>query len=85
MNNTEKRILKRLFNFLKIKNDDDVIMDYDYNIQKRFEVAYGSFLAGNTNKELIQELKDYIKLALHESTINKTDGQLILKKLNNNK
>ena len=41
--------------------------------------------AGNTNKELIQELKDYIKLALHESTINKTDGQLILKKLNNNK
>ena len=85
LNNTEKRILKRLFNFLKIKNDDDVIMDYDYNIQKRFEVAYGSFLAGNTNKELIQELKDYIKLALHESTINKTDGQLILKKLNNNK
>jgi hypothetical protein len=83
LNNTEKRILKRLFYFLKIKNDD--VMDYDYNIQKRFEVAYGSFLAGNTNKELIQELKDYVKLALHESTINKTDGQLILKKLNNNK
>ena len=83
LNNTEKRILKRLFYFLKIKNDD--VMDYDYNIQKRFEVAYGSFLAGNTNKELIQELKDYVKLALHESTINKTDGQLILKELNNSK
>jgi hypothetical protein len=79
LNDTEKRILKRLFNFLKIEHDD--VIEYSNDLQNQFEVAYGSFLAGNNNKELIQELKDYVKLALHENTINKKDGQIILKKL----
>ena len=79
LNETEKRILKRLFNFLKIEHDD--VIEYSNDLQKQFEVAYGSFLAGNNNKELMQELKDYIKLALHENTINKKEGQNILKKL----
>ena len=80
LNDTEKRILKRLFKFLKIKNDD--VLEYSNDLTKQFEMAYGSFLAGNTNKELKQELKEYINLALHENTINKSDGKLILKKLN---
>ena len=79
LNDTEKRILKRLFNFLKIEHDD--VIEYSNDLQNQFEVAYGSFLAGNNNKELIKELKDYVKLALHENTIKKKDGQNILKKL----
>ena len=79
LNDTEKRILKRLFNFLKIEHDD--VIEYSNDVQNQFEVAYGSFLAGNNNKELIKELKDYVKLALHENTIKKKDGQNILKKL----
>ena len=80
LNETEKRILKRLFHFLKIQNED--VMDYTNDLTNQFQVAYGSFLAGNNNKELIQELKEYVKLAIHENTINKSDGQLILNKLN---
>ena len=57
-------------------------MDYTNDLTNQFQVAYGSFLAGNNNKELIQELKEYVKLAIHENTINKSDGQLILNKLN---
>ena len=81
LNNTEKRILKRLMKFLKI--NIAFIDTYDMNhIQNNFEIAYGSFLAGNTNKDLIEELKEYILLALHEGTINKKDGMKILTKLN---
>jgi hypothetical protein len=54
----------------------------DHSIQQKFEVAYGSFLAGNDNKELLKELSQYVKLALHENTISKKDGYEILKKLN---
>jgi hypothetical protein len=57
--------------------------DKNDSIQHNFEVAYGSFLAGNDNKELINELIQYVKLALHENTISKKDGYEILKKLNN--
>ena len=50
LNDTEKRILKRLLNFLKIEHDD--VIEYSNDLQNQFEVAYGSFLAGNNNKEL---------------------------------
>ena len=80
LNSTEKRILKRLFTFLNIQNNTlDAPND---SIQQKFEVAYASFLAGNDNKELIKELSQYVKLALHENTISKKDGYEILKKLN---
>jgi len=80
LNSTEKRILKRLFTFLNIENNTlDAPND---SIQQKFEVAYGSFLAGNDNKELLKELSQYVKLALHENTISKKDGYEILKKLN---
>jgi hypothetical protein len=82
LNTTEKRILKRLFKFLKIQNTS-LETNSNNSVQHNFEVAYGSFLAGNNNKELINELQQYIKLALHESTISKKDGYEILKKLNN--
>jgi hypothetical protein len=86
LNTTEKRILKRLFTFLNIQNN--TLNESSYNdkydsIQHNFEVAYGSFLAGNDNKELINELIQYVKLALHENNISKKDGYEILKKLNN--
>jgi hypothetical protein len=86
LNTTEKRILKRLFTFLNIQNNtlnESSYSDKNDSIQHNFEVAYGSFLAGNTNKELINELIQYVKLALHENTISKKDGYEILKKLNN--
>ena len=86
LNTTEKRILKRLFTFLNIQNNtlnESSYSDKNDSIQHNFEVAYGSFLAGNTNKELINELINYVKLALHENTISKKDGYEILKKLNN--
>ena len=82
LNTTEKRILKRLFKFLKIQNTS-LETNSNNSVQHNFEVAYGSFLAGNNNKELINELIQYVKLALHESTISKKDGYEILKKLNN--
>ena len=83
LNTTEKRVLKRLFKFLNIQNTllNDASTE-DNNVQKNFEVAYASFLAGNNNKELINELIQYVKLALHENTINKKDGYEILNKLN---
>lgn len=87
LNTTEKRILKRLFTFLNIQNntlnDSSSYSDKNDSIQHNFEVAYGSFLAGNDNKELINELIQYVKLALHENNISKKDGYEILKKLNN--
>jgi hypothetical protein len=86
LNTTEKRILKRLFTFLNIQNNtlnESSYSDKNDSIQHNFEVAYGSFLAGNDNKELINELIQYVKLALHENTISKKDGYEILKKLNN--
>jgi len=86
LNTTEKRILKRLFTFLNIQNNtlnDSSYSDKNDSIQHNFEVAYGSFLAGNNNKELINELIQYVKLALHENNISKKDGYEILKKLNN--
>ena len=84
LNTTEKRILKRLFKFLKIHNLSlETNSNENDSIQHNFEVAYGSFLAGNDNKELIKELTQYVKLAVHENTISKKDGYEILKKLNN--
>jgi len=80
---TELRILKRLFKFLNIHDTPlDTNSNDDHSIQQKFEVAYGSFLAGNDNKELLKELSQYVKLALHENTISKKDGYEILKKLN---
>jgi hypothetical protein len=83
LNTTEKRVLKRLFKILNIQNTllNDASTE-DNNVQKNFEVAYASFLAGNNNKDLINELTQYVKLALHENTINKKDGYEILQKLN---
>ena len=64
---TEKRVLKRLYQFLKM----DLGIDHKDNFQKEFEVAYGSFLAGNDNKQLKKELKEYIKIARHETLFRK--------------
>jgi hypothetical protein len=85
LNTTEIRILKRLFKFLNIHNAPlETNSKNDGNsIQQNFEIAYGSFLAGNNNKELIKELTQYVKLALHENTISKKDGYEILTRLNN--
>ena len=77
LSHTEKRILKRLYSFLKMEFD----FDYDDNFQKRFEVMYGSFLAGNDNRELKRELKEYVKLAVHEAIISKTEAVEMLHKL----
>ena len=71
LSHTEKRILKRLYSFLKI----DFVFDHDDQFQKRFEVMYGSWLAGNDNEDLIKELKEYIKLAVHENIISKDVGK----------
>ena len=77
LSHTEKRILKRLYSFLKI----DFEFDYDDQFQKRFQVMYGSWLAGNDNLELIKELKEHIKLAIHEAIISKQEGASMLHKL----
>ena len=77
LSHTEKRILKRLYSFLKI----DFVFDHDDQFQKRFEVMYGSFLAGNDNEDLIKELKEYIKLAVHENIISKDVGRTMMNKL----
>ena len=83
LTSTELRILKRLFKFLNIQNAPlETNSKENDSIQQKFEVAYASFLAGNDNKELIKELSQYVKLALHENTISKKDGYEILKKLN---
>jgi hypothetical protein len=42
---------------------------------------YGSFLAGNDNEDLIKELKEYIKLAVHENIISKDVGRTMMNKL----
>lgn len=81
----EKRVLNRLLRYLKIihpvlhKNSEE---DDEDQFQKEFETAYGSFLAGNDSKELIKKLKEYVKIALHEKSLSKKDGEDILKKLN---
>ena len=77
LSHTEKRILKRLYSFLKI----DFVFDHDDQFQKRFEVMYGSWLAGNDNEDLIKELKEYIKLAVHENIISKDVGRTMMNKL----
>ena len=77
LSHTEKRILKRLYSFLKI----DFVFDHDDQFQKRFEVMYGSWLAGNDNEDLIKELKEYIKLAVHENIISKDAGRTMMNKL----
>jgi hypothetical protein len=42
---------------------------------------YGSFLAGNDNKEMKKELKEYIKIARHENIISKMEATKMLEKL----
>ena len=61
---------------------DDHMMEHNENFQKDFQVMYGSFLAGNNNETLIQQLKEYVKLAIHESIISKAEGKKMLDKLN---
>ena len=75
---TEKRILKRLYTFIKIDHN----LDHNEDFQKQFQVMYGSFLAGNNNEDLIKQLKEYVKLAEHEAIISKVEAKDMLKKLN---
>ena len=75
---TEKRVLKRLYSFLKM----DHTFDNNEDFQKQFQVMYGSFLAGNNNEDLIKQLKEYVKLAIHEAIISKAEGKKMLDKLN---
>lgn len=77
LSHTEKRVLKRLYSFLKIDFD----FDHDDQFQKRFEVMYGSWLAGNDNAELKKDLKEYVKLAIHEAIISKQEGASMMHKL----
>ena len=74
---TEKRVLKRLYSFLKM----DFKSEHNDDFQKQFEVMYGSFLAGNDSADLKKQLKDYIKVALHESLISKSEAKKMLDKL----
>ena len=76
---TEKRILKRLYSFLKM----DHTLDHNEDFQKEFQVMYGSFLvAGNDNEDLVKKLKEYVKLAVHEGIVTKPQGNKMLHKLN---
>ena len=75
---TEKRVLKRLYSFLKMDHNFDNSEDF----QKQFQVMYGSFLAGNNNEDLIKQLKEYVKLAISEAIISKAEGNKMLHKLN---
>ena len=59
----------------------DLGIDHKDNFQKEFEVAYGSFLAGNDNKQLKKDLKEYIKIARHEAIISKEEANKMLQKL----
>ena len=75
---TERRVIKRLYSFLKM----DLGVDHKDNFQKEFEVMYGSFLAGNDNKEMKKELREYIKkIARHENIISKMEATKMLEKL----
>ena len=74
---TERRVIKRLYSFLKM----DLGVDHKDNFQTEFEVMYGSFLAGNDNKEMKKELKEYIKIARHENIISKMEATKMLEKL----
>ena len=74
---TEKRVLKRLYSFLKM----DFKSEHNEDFQKQFEVMYGSFLAGNDSADLKKQLKEYIKVALHESLISKSEAKKMLDKL----
>jgi hypothetical protein len=75
---TEKRILKRLYSFLKM----DHTLDHNEDFQKEFQVMYGSFLAGNDNEDLVKKLKEFVKVAIHEAIISKAEGNKMLHKLN---
>ena len=75
---TERRVIKRLYSFLKMDLGVDHKQD---NFQKGFEVMYGSFLAGNDNKEMKKELEEYIKIARHENIISKSEATKMLEKL----
>jgi hypothetical protein len=74
---TERRILKRLYSFLK----KDIDTHNSDNFQKQFELMYSSFLAGNDNKEMKKELKEYIKIARHENILSKDEANKMLQKL----
>ena len=76
---TERRVLKRLYTFLKM----DLGVNHSDNFQKEFEVMYGSFLAGNDSADLKKQLKEYIKIARHESIISKETATKMLQKLSN--
>ena len=75
---TEKRVLKRLYTFLKMDNNSESQTD---DFQKQFEIMYGSFLAGNNNADLKKQLKDYVRLAAHEGIISKQQAIQMLEKL----
>ncbi len=75
---TEKRVLKRLYTFIKM----DHSFEHNEDFQKQFQVMYGSFLAGNNNEDLIKQLKEYVKLAISEAIISKFEGKKMLDKLN---
>ena len=59
----------------------DLGVDHKDNFQKEFELMYSSFLAGNDNKEMKKELKEYIKIARHENIISKSEATKMLEKL----
>ena len=77
LSHTEKRVLKRLYSFLKIDFD----FDYNDQFQKRFEVMYGSWLAGNDNEDLKKEMKGYVKLGIQEAIISRQQGASMMHKL----
>ena len=75
---SDKKIFARFVRNLKIPNVD--IDSEDLNVDwNKYNILLGEFQAGNDNKDLIKELKKYIRIAMEDKRISKADGlQLLL-------
>ena len=67
-----------IFNKLGLKK---TILDTEADEHRRFEILRGEYIAGNTNQQLIKELRRFVVKFMNEGKITKSDGTSLLMEL----
>lgn len=57
------------------------ILDTEADEHRRFEILKGEYVAGNTNQQLIKELRRFVVKFMNEGKITKSDGTSLLMEL----
>ena len=74
----EKRTCNTFIHMFKF-NDIPKIPDADnLEFQRQYEIIYQEYMAGNNSPELINKLKQYIKIAIKEGYISNKEGLSLL-------